>query len=342
MAPAQKDSTGRQGPVTERRDPSWSGTERESPGPGRFRSLVGRVSAPRSRNLAPAALAGAIGLALVVWLTVWAANQATAWLHRQDAYRLPFDQIRLDPPPEPYLRDPGRTILDRVRRRGRFPDTIPVLEQDLAELGRAFPLYSPWVKRVDRVTRTYPTGVTIRLAYCVPVARVVRGQALFALDADGIVLPGEDLKADFAAQLIRIDDLDEPIEPRPGLILLTGNPAAERNAADPKLVAALKTARFLREHGADVGPSRIVALSLFCGASRIMLRAEDRLWILWGEAPGDEPEGGPSAREKLEMLRRWRERPHDRPEDPNAYLWFSKRGARLEANPAGRGSGGGP
>ncbi len=92
-------------------------------------------------------------------------------------YQVHTDQIEITPPPEWILPDEGATdaaerIKSEVLRDVSRSGPLSLLDEDLTvRIADAF-LSHPWVARVDRVSKHYPSGVEVSLAYRVPVAMV--------------------------------------------------------------------------------------------------------------------------------------------------------------------------
>jgi hypothetical protein len=315
--------------VTERRDPHLFSNAPRAPGEPLRKSIpFARLAAgPHlSRRRLSVALAAAVLLILCGWAAWSLLLGARDWLHRRPEYAVPFDRIVLDPPPPPVLRSGREAILGRVRERAKLRDPIPLLDQDLEELGLAFAKYSPWVAKVVRVERTHPDRITVRLVYRKPVARInLTIRDFLAIADDGVVLPGEDLRASDADRLVRIDGIRPPLEARPGHFL----GANDAGKVPPEIVFAIRLARFLHDQEPDL-PPRIAAINVTNGLERIVLKTRRGVWVHWGNAPGDEKEGEPKAAEKYEQLKRWEES-HGNPASRTDYLVFTRDGARLHS-----------
>ncbi len=302
--------------MTDRLESSATGPPPDRPRPfGRFVPPL-----PPPRRLAPRALIAAAGLVLLAWLGQKAARWVGDYLAAQPAYQLPFADIELEPPPPPFLRDGKATILDRVARQSKLPDPIPVLNVDLGEITRAFALNSPWISRVEPVIREHPNRLIVHAVYREPIARLDARSSL-AIDAEGVVLPGNELVPGFAESLVLLGDLKTPIDASPGLILggKTGEP-------DPEIASALRLARFFREK-AGAGP-KIDLISLGLGPGRVYVRTSDGLKVFWGDASRDDPNARESAHRRWELLTRWvQEHPGEGSKDGKVLL-FTRDGVK--------------
>ncbi|MBX6315339.1 MAG: FtsQ-type POTRA domain-containing protein [Isosphaeraceae bacterium] len=293
-----------------------------------------RLATPRS---AGAALAGVATLALLA--AGWA--QAIGWLHDRPAYQARFGEIVLDPAPPPWIRSGAAGLLERVRERAKLPEPLPVLGLDLGEIRRAFAKHSPWVEAVERVERSYPNRLIVRLRYRRPVAVVWEGPgAELVLDREAVVLPGRDLDRQAAGPLIEIQGLKPPLNAREGLTLGRADGTAEVETGERLARSAAKLAAFLQGRLADAPLARrkaqVVMIHVCDGAPRLWAKTGEDLWIAWGEAPGEETPGNVLARTKWDLYRDWVERQdpyrlqesRDR-EGTQEYLELLPTGARL-------------
>lgn len=107
-------------------------------------------------------------------------------------YQVRPADIELLPPlsAAPWIR---RDVKAEVVRDASFDRPLSILDEGLVQrVDQAFQLH-PWVERVERVTKSYPARVTVRLKYRRPVAVVVvEAQSWWPVDAAGYVLPPED------------------------------------------------------------------------------------------------------------------------------------------------------
>jgi hypothetical protein len=297
------------------------------PSPAERLARWATASAPRRPAVSRLGLAAALAV-VAVGLLGYGGSQAVgllvAWLHRRPEYQLPWRQIVLDPAPPPWIRTGRLGLLERVRRQARWPEPLSVLDLDPADLARDFRNGSPWVVQVRRVERSYPNRLAVRLAYREPVAEARFGRAVYVVDGDAVFLPAEELDREAAGPLVRLLGLGPPEDGRPGLYW--GHPAEP----DPDAAAAARLAAFLKERAwkAETArpPPRPIAIRRREPDGALCILGADRVWICWGEAPGGEAPGRPSAAEKWEMLRAWARRPGPAAVADPDFLDFTREG----------------
>ncbi len=290
--------------------------------PRSFAQLAGAtVARARRGRLDLTRLAAAIGVAVIILVALvilarrgW--NHALAWLHARPAYRLAFDEIRLDPPPPPWIKSGSAGLLEHVRHGARRPETLSSLDIDLDELRRDFQRGSPWVRSVVRIRRAYPNTLKVAVEYRRPVALVRIGNLRLVLDRDGVVLPGDDLTLSETGPLIELRGLLPPgataenVEALPGKSLKIVPPDGGK-PTDSAVLEAARLAGDFKDRGADRGPPdapclvRAVQVFLYrANHYNYAITAEDA-WLLWGRPEGDEPPDEPTAEQKWTMLRDW-------------------------------------
>jgi hypothetical protein len=286
--------------------------QRETP-----RLVLGRVVLAVAVSALALAVAGLAGAQVL--------ESLKQWLHRQKQYETTFSAIALDPPPPPWYRGATGVFLQRVRESAQRPDApFSALDVDLAELDRDFRLYC-WVKRVRKVERKTPNRIIVQLDYRIPVARALLPEkpVRVLVDADGVILPWEDVDEEMTVKLPLISGTDPPLEPRPGRCWL-----ASDGKADERLLAAARLAAFLA-FAQTSRPlevlSQVKVIHSLPNDGLFVESAQSTL-IYWVDAPGVERPGSLTAEQKWDMLRRWL------PQRPKApilrpyYLAFRKEG----------------
>ncbi len=277
------------------------------------------------RRLAPARLGMASALAAgLLGLLILGGSRASLsvrqWLHGRGLYQNDFLQIEMVPEPPPWIK-PGREgLLKAVMTRPGPPDRLrSALDRDLETLEKTLLQVSPWIESIDRIERSFPNHIRVRVrAYREPVAQVAaRGQvAPIILDAKGIVLPAEDLDGQAAAPLLLIRGLLPPDVARPGLFLQLLVPEGV-SSQDRSVAASAKLAGFLkpklRASGREAPLFQVQAIQLRKGDLTLCLKTGDGSWIVWGEAPGDETLGHATASRKWTLLCEWFEGHKGRP-----------------------------
>lgn len=290
--------------------PSEPTPERVVPGPG---SRWATGTAPRRPALTRLVLAAVLAV-VAVGLLGLGGSRAVRFLidrlHRLPEYQLPFREIVLDPPPPPWIQSGRLGLLERVRVQAHWPELLPVLNLDLEDLARDFRNHSAWVARVRRprgIERSYPNRLVVRLDYREPVAEVRCGPSAFVLDGDAVILPADDLDRDAAGPLVRLHGLDPPFDGRPGQYW--GSAADGLAEPDPRAAAASRLAAFLKAKTRREAPGRLpfrpIAIRHRDPDGSLCVLGEASTWVCWGEAPGAEVPGRPTAAEKWEMLRAW-------------------------------------
>ncbi|HEX8201839.1 MAG TPA: hypothetical protein VF590_15290, partial [Isosphaeraceae bacterium] len=188
------------------------------------------------------------------------------------------------------------------------------------------------VRRPRGVERAYPNRLIVRLEYRAPVAEVRVGPSTFVLDGDAVILPADDLDRDAAGPLVPLHGLDPPADGRPGI--QWGTEVDGLAPPDPRAAAAARLASFLkarlRPGSAAAAPFRRLAVTSCADDGSLWVRADGRYWIAWGDPPGAEGPGRPTAAEKWDQLRDWVRRGGGsaRRADPDAhdYLDFTRAG----------------
>lgn len=230
-----------------------------------------------------------VGLALAgraVWN--WLGPQITA----SDDYRLDPRNIEITPQPD-YIRS---NVKAEVVRDASLDAGLSMLDERLTErIAEAF-AYHPWVAEVKRVTKTYPGKVTVELTYRRPVMMVsLAGSSnldLLPVDAEGYRLPGSDFSS-----------LEKRRFPR--LVGIAALPLVGQQSSDPRVRGGARLAALLGAVWQEFHLARIVpvpATQTDAGRFELITRTGGR--VVWGAAPGKEPEGEPKAQEKLARLRR--------------------------------------
>jgi hypothetical protein len=272
-----------------------------------------------------AVLASAVALAVAGLAGAQVLESLKQWLHSQKQYETTFTAITLDPPPPSWYHGAADGFLRRVRESAQRPDVpFSALDVDLAELDREFRLYC-WVKRVRRVEREYPNRIVVHLDYRIPMARAALAvKPIRALvDADGVILPWEDVDEEMAKQLPLICGPDPPFEPRAGRAWLSSD-----GKPDERLLAAVKLAAFLESARASRPLELLSQVKVIHSAPKdgLFIETGESTLVYWVDAPGAERPGSLTAEQKWEMLLRWFP---NRPKAPILrpyYLAFRKEG----------------
>jgi hypothetical protein len=201
-------------------------------------------------------------------------------------------------PQPPWIRTDVRA---EVSRDGALHNLSILHEKVTVQVARAFALH-PWVAEVVRVSKHHPSRVVVQLRYRRPVAavEVLRdGQwGVFAVDADGVLLPREDFAHDdhLRNDYLRVWAGDTwPAGPE-------GTPWGDRRVA-----GAARIADAIGPAWKQLGLYRIKADSQRGGGRDdaepvYQLFTPGNRRIVWGRAPGREGVGEPASKEKLARL----------------------------------------
>lgn len=215
-------------------------------------------------------------------------------------YRVGPQQVEITPAPKWIHSD----IRAEVFRDPSLDGPLSLTDDKLTEqIARAFALH-PWVAKPPRVTKrhpssTNPAAVKVELVYRKPVCMVVVPDGVWAVDAEGVVLPSEDFS---------------PIEATRYLLLAGANPKADISPghrwADGKVVGGAEIAAALEPVWERMQLKQIVPLAADVGGAAnreplFALVTQRGTRILWGYAPGANMVGEPSAAEKVIRLDRY-------------------------------------
>jgi hypothetical protein len=287
------------------------------------RAFNGKVAVRLAAMVAAAVLLGLLGL--------HGYRNVVGWLQGHSDYRVAFDRIVLDPPPPAYIRSGASGILDRVKRNSRQPEELETLRVDLEALGRDFALSSPWIEKVREVrVEGRPNRIRVAVDYRKPVARFPNTQLI--LDRGGVVLPNADIEQSELGALLWITEYRGALNvPRVGLSLLPIEGEESHN-----FLAGLKLAEFVlnRDANARLAGHTFWAVGLAHGATWLSLHTDDGYRISWGEAPGLESPGKPSASQKWRWLEEWFGREQLSEEARKSrFLSFTRSGVEVRDDP---------
>ena len=254
---------------------------------------VPRVALSRVGTAAAAALTGLILLILM-------GDRASRWVRDyvqgRPAYLQDFSEIELIPPPPPWIK-PGRAgLLAEIRRRSKHEQEVSVLSRDLEGIERDF-LQCPWIRKVERIERSYPNRLTVRLppdGYREPVARVKVGGAqtlsVMYLDSDCNVLPSNEIEMKASGNVLQIDGFEdlELGEKEPGHLLKFAKQVDGEPQPDSRLKAAARFAAYLKgrvgQGNAHFEPAKLRSIP----GRGLWIWTAAGYYIIWGDA--EDPE----------------------------------------------------
>lgn len=246
---------------------------------------------PRLRVVTALAVVVLLGWGMqMVWRAV-----APSILHR-DPYLLTAERITITPQPEWITADVRAEVIRNAGLDGR----LSILDNGfMTVVEDAFVLH-PWVEAVQKITKTYPAGVQVELAYRKPVAVVEMsgpdGMLLIPIDGRAVHLPQDDVPDVFKHYLPRIQNV-------------VNRPPVGQPWDDPRVVGAADLAQRL---SADWDALLLVDI---LPSSRPEIFDEQRYFVydlmtkggtrvVWGAAPLAAPPGEADFAAKLERLRK--------------------------------------
>jgi hypothetical protein len=212
-------------------------------------------------------------------------------------YQVDADQINVAPPPPPWVHS---EIKSDVLRDARVDGPLSLVDRELTvRLAAAFAAH-PWVARVERVSKRYPSGVDVTIAYRRPTAmvEVQDGAGGLPVDGEGVLLPTKDFSAD-----------DAQTYPRIGEIHSTPAGNVGQSWGDPAVAGAAQVAAVLAADWQALELFRIVpgerrpARTGFEYTFDLITRSGTK--IHWGRAPSSTVRGELPAAEKIAQLKRY-------------------------------------
>lgn len=245
---------------------------------------------------------GTLAFCLVLGLTTY-----HLWRQHSDRilalprYRLKPEMMKVTPQPE-YIRS---NVADSAVAHGRLHDAN-LLEAEISlQVKQAFGV-QPWVKRVLRVNKKFPSTVEVDLEYRRPVAMVVTPPGMFPphnyeglvpVDEEGFLLPVE-LTDEEGQNYPRIAGIDSSPAGPPG------NPWG-----DPRVVEAVRIVLLLEDVWHKLGLYQIKVPPRSAVTEEPDVRQDYELITrsgrrhAWGPAPGKERPGEPTAQEQARGLK---------------------------------------
>ncbi len=220
-------------------------------------------------------------------------------------YQIHTEHITISQPPEWIRPHPGNEssaerikteVLHGLQENGK----LSLLDTDLTvRLAEAFSAH-PWVARVERVSKRFPSGVEVVLEYRVPVALVELhdGSGVLPVDEHAVLLPTRDFTIDEAERYPRIAEI---FTAPPSVVGTRWGDAAVLGAA--QIAAAIgnewKTLNLARVVPIERKPAR----SGYEYTYRLFTHSGTT--VDWGRAPGTDLPGEVPATEKLAQLKRY-------------------------------------
>ncbi|MEJ7639517.1 MAG: hypothetical protein WKF75_16460, partial [Singulisphaera sp.] len=234
------------------------------------------------------------------------------WLHERPAYQLRFDEMTLEPEPPAWFVRGRAGFLDGLRSNAKRPESLSVLDVDLAKLRDDFRHYA-WVKKVKGVEKLVSNRIVVRLDYREPVARWEKDPKV-VIDGDGVILPGKDINTEAAERLMWLSSVDQPpFASKPGEPWKKGDAAEGLARPDERVMAAARLADFLKARQAaqsipalrveKIHPKTVRVGKIHPKTEQwLSIEFDDQLIVLWGNPPGGERTGELTASKKWDML----------------------------------------
>jgi hypothetical protein len=252
-----------------------------------------------------------------------------------EQYQVHPEDVTITAPPAWIQPDEGGKAADERIKAEVLRDVLrtgplSLLDNDLTvRLAGSFASH-PWVARVDRVSKRFPSGVDVTLAYRVPVAMVELhdGSGVLPVDEQAVLLPTRDFTVEQAESYPRIAEIYT--SPPPVVGTRWGDAAVLGGAQ----IAATLAKDWKSFHFARIVPiERKPARSGYEYTYRLFTHSGTT--VDWGRAPGTDLPGEIPANEKLAQLKRYIAKNNgtlDGPDGPHG-IEIDKSGALLRKGP---------
>jgi hypothetical protein len=173
-------------------------------------------------------------------------------------------------------------FLRETQYEAELPDQLDRFDPELMPRLQAAFLRHAWVEAVERIEIRGEGSVHVQLRHRTPVLTIRLGKRARAIDGHGVLLPR-------AADLSGLPLYRGTVERAPGP---TGTPFD-----DSSLLAAAKTAAFLRAQSDDIGLTAVEV-----SGRDVFLQTSSGPRFLWGQPPGQEKAGEATAVLKRDRL----------------------------------------
>jgi hypothetical protein len=283
-----------------------------------------------SRGPSPLMVMAPIIIALVGGTAYLAWREVGPHVLASGQYQVEPDQIRVTPPAPPWIHG---DVKQDVLRDARLDGPLSLVDRDLTvRIAAAFAAH-PWVAKVERVAKQYPSGLDVALVYRKPAAmvEVQEGAGGLPVDGDGVLLPTKDFTPDDAQKYPRIGEIHS-------------SPSGPLGTSwgDPSVVGAAQVAAALADYWKDLDLYRIVPDERKPGRTGVeytfALLTHSGTKVKWGRAPTTHVRGELPAAEKISQLKRYAETNKGSLDDPDGQphvIVISPAGALL-SNPRPR------
>ncbi len=229
------------------------------------------------------------GAAYAVW------KQVREHVLASSEYQIDPQNIVMTPQPR-WIRADVRA---EVIRDASFDGPLSLLDGELTvRMANAFAAH-PWVGHVERVSKHYPSGLEVVLAYRQPVAMVEVPDGALPVDADGVVLPTADFQPGEA-----------DLYPRIGEINTTPSGGVGTRWGDASVIGAAQVAAALAGEWKALGLFRITPAGRRpAGRGAVeyafTLHTRSGTRIDWGLSPSTALASEPMAADKIARLKKY-------------------------------------
>ncbi|MFV1963780.1 MAG: hypothetical protein ACC628_00015 [Pirellulaceae bacterium] len=238
------------------------------------------------------------GITIVVLLSAGSYLGWKKWgepVTQQAQYHLSKDNIAITPQP-PWI---PADVRSEAIRDGSL-ENLSIFDKELTlRVCRAFEMH-PWVAHVNRVNKRPSAKVSIELEYRRPVAWVEvppgvlpnNEVGLLPVDGQGVLLPPQDFVREQVDDFVRI-----------AVAGLTPCGLPGTAWGDPRVASAARIAAMMAENFQDADIYRILASphpgdTSALGPPLFEITTRCGARFIWGNAPGHEPPGAPTAIQK--------------------------------------------
>lgn len=254
-----------------------------------------------------------VAAAIFVFFVVPVLGSLLPKLTDRDEYQFPVSAVEVN---EPHAWAP-KTLLSDVFVDDGFPETVSLLDPELAQrVSQAFDK-NPWVERVNSVTVSGQPSVRAFVKYREPVALIRQGDMYLPIDRNAVLLPAEDFSLSDQDRLPIIENVhskpNRPGERWPDVVVVAAAQLAEQLTPNQDLDKYWR--RFQLK--SIVAPSPANQAPLLMEEIRFELATTTGSRILWGRPPGaDHLE--PNVEQKIARLNQYLSRfgSFDKPDGP--------------------------
>lgn len=221
------------------------------------------------------------------------AAQRLPSLGKRSEYRISFRQIQISPAPDKHI---PADLIEQVERIAGFTGELSILDDHLAsDIAEAFSRH-PWVAKVVRVKKAFPSSISVELEYRRPVAMVQVGTTRIPVDNQAVVLPVGDLSQEECDRLPLVQNILSKPAARPGIIW-----------SDPNLQVAIRLADLLGDKWnalklEAISVARHVDLAEAADDVQLELSGLGGSKILWGRSPDSDHPGELEPSQKIRRL----------------------------------------